>query len=555
MGQKQAGINSISGLDVIEEGFSLFKSNVYSTLLFNLLGSIPFAIGLIYIIGDMSYGRASNVDIAGSALILTLLWMWNNLWQAVYRTRLVDHRCMRDLTKLNLRTLSRIFVRQNIIQPLGLIFSPLAIFPGIWWLTAFFNIFNVDYRDNPGIIEQINRSKTIISADFKRIYLLMVVIWAFRVMIILNVILLLLFMPALLKMLFGIDTPFSQANSMLASLQIIFNSTFFSSVFVTAWVCYSPIEKAIWGVMIFYGESSKKGYDIIANLRLLAQQRGIKTVLSILVGCSVIIGGMNVTAAESPSPAVKTIAPNKLRSEISQTLTKREYQWKLPVERATTGESSSVIGSFIRYVINKIEKWFKWGFNLIEKLFKKDKTAPPSKFSDFLGWLSAKRYVAIWSAVGLSLLIIGWFIFRWWRERRKVPTVKVAESRAKEVDLTDEENVIADDLEENEWLDLAARLAAEGKLKLAMRAMFLAGIKALADGHLLTIARGKTNRDYRRELIRRAHSEPGKIALFKSSLGLFEKIWYGDYAVANSDFDRFSADIKKIMNHEGDYDI
>jgi hypothetical protein len=554
MGKKQAGINYISGLDVIEEGFSLFKSNIATALLFNLLGSIPFAIGLIYIIGDMSYGRASKVDIAGSALILTLLWMWNNLWQAVYRTRLIDYRCMRNVTKLKLKFLGRIVVRQNIIQPFGLIFAPLAIFPGIWWATAFFNLFNVDYRDKPGIIEQIKRSKTIISSNFQRIYLLMLVIWAFRIMIMLNIVLLFLFMPALLKMLFGIDTPFSQANSVLSSLQIIFNSTFLSSVFVTAWVCYSPIEKAIWTVMIFYGESSKKGYDIIANLNLLAQQRNIKTILALLVGVSIIIGGMNIAAAERSVISVKTISPKKLHREIKQTLTKREYQWKLPVERAKTGESSSIIGSYIRYIVEKIGAWFKWGFDLIEKLFRKDKKASPSNFSDFLGWLSAKRYVAIWSAVGLSLVIISWFIFRWWRERRKIPTLKVTEALVKKVDLTDEENVIADDLEENEWLELAARLAAEGKLKLAMRAMFLAGLKALADAHLLTIAHGKTNRDYRRELMRRAHSEPERIKLFSSSLRLFEQIWYGDYGIEIGDFNYFSSNIKQLINQRSDDD-
>ena len=526
---------------------------IASALLFNLLGSIPFAIGLIYIIGDMSYGRASKVDIAGSALVLTLLWMWNNLWQAVYRTRLLDYRCMRNVTKLNLQILGRIVVRQNIIQPFGLILSPLAIFPGIWWATAFFNIFNVDYRDNPGIIEQIKRSQTIISNNFQRIYLLMVVIWAFRIMIILNMVLLFLFMPALLKMLFGINTPFSQANSLLSSLQIIFNSTFLSSVFVTAWLCYSPIEKAIWTVMIFYGESSKKGYDIIANLNLLAQQRSIKIVLALLIGCSIIIGGINIMAAETSVMPVEAISPNKLHHEIKQTLTKREYQWKLPVERAKTGESNSVIGLYIRYIVKKIGAWFKWGFDLIEKLFRKDKKAPPSKFNDFIGWLSAKRYMAIWGAVGLSLVILCWFVIRWWRERRKISTVKVTEAQVKKVDLTDEENVIADDLEENEWLELATRLAAEGKLKLAMRAMFLAGLKALADSHLLTIAHGKTNRDYRRELMRRAHSEPERVKLFSSSLRLFEQIWYGDYAIEIGDFNRFSTNVKQLMNQRRAY--
>lgn len=553
MGQNKSKINYISGLDIIEEGFSLFKNNIFSALLFNLLGTIPFAIGLIYIIGDMSYGRASQIDIAGSALILTLLWMWNNLWQAVYRTRLIDARCLRDITKLNLHTLTRIFIRQNIIQPCGLILSPLAIFPGMWWVTAFFNLFSVDYQDNPGIREQINRSKAIISGDFKRIYQLMTVIWLFRVMIIIDIIVIFIFTPAMLKMLFGVDTPFSQANSIVSSLQIIFNSTFFSSVFVTAWICYSPIEKAIWAVMIFYGESEKNGYDIVATLSMLARQRSMKIALASLVMFSLFASSINAIAAQTTQPALaKTIAPEKLGNEIKQTLNKREYQWKLPVERVKTGESKSIISSFIEYIAGAIKAKLKWISKLLDKLFKRDKATKPNNFGGVMAWLNAKRYIAIWSVIGLSALIIGWLLFRWWREYRKNPAVKVIKARVKEIDLTDEENIVADDLDENEWLALATRLAAEGKLKLAMRAMFLAGIKALADCHLLTIARGKTNRDYRRELIRRAHSEPERIELFNSNLGIFEKIWYGDYAIENSDFDHFSENVKKLINTRGD---
>jgi len=555
MGQNRSKIDNISGLDIIEEGFSLFKNNIFSALLFNLLGTVPFAIGLIYIIGDMSYGRASQVDIAGSALILTLLWMWNNLWQTVYRTRLIDARCLRNLTKLNLKTLTRIFIRQNIVQPFGLILSPLAIFPGMWWLTAFFNLFGVDYQDNPGIREQINRSKVLIGNNFRRTYQLMAIIWIFRVMIMFDIILLFIFMPAILKMLLGIDTPFSQADSVISSLQIIFNSTFFSAVFVTAWICYSPIEKAIWAVMIFYGESSKKGYDIIATLSVLAQQRAMKIAIFGLVIFSIICSSTNAIAASpAPTTGVETIVPAKLNDEIRQTLNKREYQWKLPVERIKTGESKSIIGSFIEYIIGEIKSTVKWIYKLLNKLFKLDKPKKTSDYGGVLAWLHAKRYIAIWSVIGLSLLIVGWLLFCWWRERKKHPVVKATVARVKEIDLTDEENIIADDLEENEWLALAARLAAEGKLKLAMRAMFLAAIKALADRHLLTIARGKTNRDYRRELMRRAHSEPEKLELFNSNLAVFEKIWYGDYAIATHDFDCFSENVKKIMNQRGNYE-
>lgn len=550
MRKKATGIKSISGLDIIEEGYSLFKNELSSALLFNLLGSVPFAIGLLYVIGDMSYGQANTVDIVGSALTLTLLWMWNNLWQAVYRTRLVDYRCMRDVTKLNWRTLSRIFMRQNIIQPFGLILSPLAIFPMMWWLTVFFNVYGVDYRDNPGLREQLKRSRDIVGRDLKRVYLLMTVVWVFRTMMIVNFMLIFLFVPALLKLLFGIDTPFSQANSLLSGLRIVFNSTFISCAIVTAWLCYSPLEKAMWSIMVFYGESDKKGYDIIAGLKLLMQQRGMKIIIGLTLICTMILGGLKVGAAETSPVWKQTVSPAQLRNEIKHTLTRREYQWKLPVERSKH-QSRSVIGAYINHLLEQIKGTLEWIFNFIDKLFSKATTTKASKLSAFLAWLSVKRYIAIWSVVSLALGIIGWMLFRWWRERQKIPISKATEASIKVVDLTDEENIAADDMDENEWLELAARLIAEGEQKLAMRAMFLAVIKTLADNQLLTIARGKTNRDYRRELMRRSHSEPVKIKLFSACLGIFEKIWYGDYTLANSEFDEFSGNIKQLINLRG----
>jgi len=119
-------------------------------------------------------------------------------------------------------------------------------------------------------------------------------------------------------------------------------------------------------------------------------------------------------------------------------------------------------------------------------------------------------------------------LWRAWKQYRTVqPAIAVAAPAP--VDLN-ADYVAADQLPEDEWLEMARRLSHEGDLRLALRALYLATLARLAHQDLLVIARGKSNLDYARELSRTGDRQPELRGAFASTVGLFERTWYGTHS-------------------------
>ena len=94
---------------------------------------------------------------------------------------------------------------------------------------------------------------------------------------------------------------------------------------------------------------------------------------------------------------------------------------------------------------------------------------------------------------------------------------------------------------------MAGEFAEKGDLRLAMRALYLATLAHLADREMITIEVYKSNREYERELKRRAHEHTELLSIFSSSLNFFERVWYGMYGIARLDFDNFAASHQRLM--------
>jgi hypothetical protein len=89
------------------------------------------------------------------------------------------------------------------------------------------------------------------------------------------------------------------------------------------------------------------------------------------------------------------------------------------------------------------------------------------------------------------------------------------------------EDVSAALLPEEEWLAMSRDFAARGEWRLAMRAMYLSALAGLARREMLSLARGKSNREYARELSRKAHQHPEMLEPFQGLMHDFERVWYG----------------------------
>ena len=112
-------------------------------------------------------------------------------------------------------------------------------------------------------------------------------------------------------------------------------------------------------------------------------------------------------------------------------------------------------------------------------------------------------------------------------------------------DLTDE-NVGADQLPEDGWMKLGREMLSRGELRLALRAFYLSSLASLADRNLVSLARFKSNRDYQRELERRAHALPGVVSMFGNNVGVFEQVWYGDHPADPLLVDEFLASVQRL---------
>ncbi len=95
-------------------------------------------------------------------------------------------------------------------------------------------------------------------------------------------------------------------------------------------------------------------------------------------------------------------------------------------------------------------------------------------------------------------------------------------------------------------MQLARELLARGEFRLALRAFYLSSLAHLADRNLISLARFKSNRDYERELQRRAHSFPQLREVFGENVSAFDRVWYGTHEATNELVARFAANVERL---------
>jgi hypothetical protein len=96
---------------------------------------------------------------------------------------------------------------------------------------------------------------------------------------------------------------------------------------------------------------------------------------------------------------------------------------------------------------------------------------------------------------------------------------------------------------------LAKEWIARNDFRMAMRALYLASLAYLNERELIRIHRGKSNRDYHRELDRRARSTPELAAVFGQNLAVFESSWYGRREIGLDAIEAFAANLDRIKSY------
>lgn len=534
--------------DLVEEATHLLRTSSAATLAVYYLGAIPFVLGLLFFWADMSRAPFAHRHLAEAALGMAALFFWMKFCQTLFTRRLRAQISAAPLPALTIRNGARIFLQQAILQTYGLFLIPLAVVPiliPLAWVYAFFQNVTVLGDGQERRVWELAKKSQRQAALWPRQNILGLLIMAgFGLYVFLNWATLGLMLPELLKSLFGFDSMFTQNR------WAMLNTTFFAGMFGLTYLCVDPLLKTIYTLRCFYGESLTSGEDLKSELKpfTLALPQATAAVLLFAVLLFSPTARAEVATAAEPPTASETISPPDLDHAIAKTIQGTKYTWRMPKDQIEEdGAQQGVIAKFFsdvgETIRNGAKATLKWFGKMLQKLFPQPRSSSGSGDGSSYGWIMSVE-ILLYALVAAALAALVIFLYRVWRGRQRM-TTSVAEAIPSVPDLQDE-NIRADQLPEDEWTKLARELLARGDFRLAMRAFYLASLSHLASRNLISIARFKSNRDYERELRRRAHAFPNLLSTFGDNVFDFERVWYGKFETDRERVDQFAAKVEQI---------
>ncbi len=530
-------------LQLVEEAVQLLRRAPGALLFQYYLGAIPFVLTLLYFWADMSRGLYAEERLPGGALLLVVAFIWMKCWQSLFsaglRATIGDQR-----TKpWSAGRMLRMAVFHASVSTTGFFVLPIALVITLpfGYAYAFYQSFTVltDGTES-SLREQFRRAFQQAHLWPGQNHLVLLTMLFFSFVVYLNCLTGLMVIPGLLKMLVGWETVFSRTGS-----AFVMNTTYQMVICALTWLCVSPLTRAIYTLRAFYGESLATGEDIRAELHGWRRIRERVAVFALAIFSLLVISG-SAQAAESSKGKAAGVSGSQLNQQIDKVLKRPEFTWRSPRERVLQGDEKGWLVRMMNWIVDStiavlksmrdvVKAVVEWLIRIFRPGFKNN----PSGNSG-TGWqdtLRAMVFVLLTvAAVALALLLM-----RFWKQR---PT-NMAEAVPVTPDLN-ADDVTADQLPEDEWMKLAYEMLDKGDARLALRALYLACIAHLGNRELVSISRAKSNRDYLRELSRRARSVPELIAAFGDNVSVFDRVWYGMHEVTRGMFDQFRGNLERI---------
>ena len=525
-------------LDLMEEAVHLLRSAPFHLFGWYLLGTLPFLLAVLYFWTDMSWSAVAYQHRAEASLGVALLYLWMKCCQSIFALKLRARLTGRETDRISFSDLLGIAIFQAIIQPTKLFLLPLAALATIpfGWVWAFY--------ENATVLGRGESARKFLAKSWRQagfwprqnhcalsIYLLLLFV------VFLNVALIVFLLPYLLRMFTGVETFFTQ------SAQSFMNTTSLAVTGAFTYLICDPLLKAIYTLRCFYGDSLRSGEDLAAEMRALPR---LGPVLALILALWVIAPrSLAALPALTPAAAVSAV---ELNDAIERTMKEPQFSWRLPRQIENAGPDrkwpfADAIGRFLKAtgrVIGRIMKAIgKW----LDEIF--SSRVPLPENSTAHGWQTSSRnwLIAVLVLLGGVTLVVVAQTLRQLR-LRKSPTSPPA-SAAPTPDLADD-NLSADLLPEEEWLALARACLTKGNRRFALRAFFLAGLAHLGAREVLTLARYKSNRDYRAELRRKARDQPPLLDAFEQNIIAVERVWYGRHTIDQTGVERFETNLEQI---------
>lgn len=524
-----------SGVELIEEAFVLLRSCPLSILAAYYLGSVPFAAGFLVFCSDLGGKPDAEHRLGVATLAMAALFIWMKYFQARFAGGLLAR--LRGGPPATLTTgmfFSSLSI-QTIAHSAGLFILPLAAvaFLPFGWIYAFFqNISSLD--DGKSRLRDLVRSAWKLAALWPaQNHVLLSVLSLFSLYVFINWITIVLLAPQLLRQFFGIESVFT--HSPLSML----NTTFFAATAALGYLSVDPLLKTCYVLRCFYGKSLQSGEDLRTEVRRLSGARAT------LAACLLLCVASPVYSAEPPAPVRAEVAA-ELDGSITTVIQQDKYSWRNPPERKSVENGGLFAGFFkslsrlLGDVVGSLAEFLR---KIIEWIYPRNRQASASLMG--AGWLTTQN-VLLFAALAIVAAGLALATMRFLRRRSRSSSV-VSTAVSSIPDLQDE-NTSASELPEHEWTRMGRQLLAQGDLRQALRAFYLASLSHLASRGFITIARFKSNRDYQIELQRRGRGKPELSVLFRENVGTFERIWYGLHEVNAELVHQFVANTEKMRS-------
>jgi hypothetical protein len=255
-------------LDLLEEAVHLLRRAPYKFILQYYVGAFPFVVGFLYFWADMSRGPFAQNHVAETALGLSFLYVWMKCWQSVFCLNLHAMLMEQNEEAFSFRRILRLIATNLILQPYSIFaisISILIILP-FGWVAAFFqNLLVIGDGIDLDLRSTVRRSWRLASMWPAQNHRILMILLLFTVVVFMNLGALLLFVPQVLKTLFGFETIFT-----LSGFHAL-NTTFLSVLVGLTYLCVDPLIACVYTLRCFYGESIESGADLISELKGMAK--------------------------------------------------------------------------------------------------------------------------------------------------------------------------------------------------------------------------------------------------------------------------------------------
>ena len=594
MNRKKLRFQEKNPIEIVEEAFHLLRLSPVSNIGCYYIGSLPFMLGALYFWADMSKSAYAYKHCSEGAFIVAILFIWMKCWQSVFTYRLKMQISGTEQVPLTIKHIMHLITTQTIIQPSGMFIIPAAAifaFPFCWVYAFYQNVSVYGFDDTKKIIKSSWEQATLwpkqnhiliwILCPFLFLFvgflvivfipiiealsiqlsqylayiwglifaLLIMILSPLSLIIAVNLGITIAIIPELIRILFGTETVFTLSN-----IHIV-NTTFFACIYGGTYLCLDPVMKTCYVLRCFYGESVKTGADLKVKLREFSSERKkilITTILLLIIFLPQISLADENKSVHTSEAALKYVSSEQLDQSINDVMKKNKYTWRIPREKPSKqdNEKNGFLESFVRNTMKTIKKWMKatarWIVKLIDWLIKKlSPEIKPVSHKPGINWIKSVQLLTyILLVIIVSILVI--MIVRIWMQRQRSLKEIKSEPIYGMPDLEDEETQ-ADELPVDGWLEMAGELFEKGDLRLGLRAYFLAILAFLARQELISIAKYKSNLDYKKELQFHEHELPDLMKMFSQNLNIFERIWYGMHEITTDIVEQFRNNYKGII--------